>query len=87
MDDLTIGDVIQLDPRFSCWGPALCIVEEVRAWGVLCFFFADFKRDESPAVGVVVVIEAHLRVKHGEYARIGAATWLPERMTSAASES
>lgn len=49
MDGLTIGDVIQLDPRFSCWGPALCIVEEVRAWGVLCFFFADFKRDESPA--------------------------------------
>jgi hypothetical protein len=71
----TVGDVIQLDPEHSCWGPELCIVEQVFAWGVRCLFFTAHVRDGSPG-------EAYLRVAHGEYVRIGRAAWLPESVAA-----
>jgi hypothetical protein len=66
----SVGDVIQLDPVHSCWGPQLCIVDNVNPKSVRCIFFTDHVKDEPPG-------EAYLRVPHGQYVRIGRAAWLP----------
>ena len=59
-------DVIQLDPEHCRWGPILCIVDEVRDWGVTCYSpYPSEKADEV----------VPLRVQHGHYVIIGQAEW------------
>lgn len=64
------NDVIQLNPEYSHgWGPLLCIVEKVHAWGVTCYAIHPEKRFEPPA-------RMYLRVEHDHYVRIGKAEWV-----------
>ena len=65
---VTVNSVIQLDPTQSSWGPLLCIVDEVRSWGVRCYAFMVEDRHELPS-------RMYLRVEHGKYIVIGAAEW------------
>lgn len=60
------GDVVQVDPTSTRFGPVFVIVEEVRSWGVLGYFLAH---------GEEGVGAAYVRVKHGDYVRIGRAEW------------
>lgn len=62
------GDVIQLDPDHCDWGPLLCIVDEVKAWGVSCYALHPDKRGEPPP-------RMFMRVDHGNYEVIGLAVW------------
>jgi len=67
---VTAGDVIQLDPDHSAgWGPLLCIVDELRVGGVLCYALHAEKRGEPPS-------QMFLRVDHGGYVVIGKAQWV-----------
>jgi hypothetical protein len=61
------GDVIQLDPEHSRWGPVFVVADEVRTWGVQGYLIGP----EDKKIGTVYV-----RVKHGHYARIGKAQWV-----------
>jgi len=63
-----VGDVIQLDPEHSPWGPMLCIVEEVHPWGVSCYWLGATARDRPPAY-------FPYRATTGTFARIGLAEW------------
>jgi len=59
-------DVIQLAPEHCRWGPLLCIVDEVRPWGVIAYaVMPSANQDETMP----------LRVAHGHYVRIGRAEW------------
>jgi hypothetical protein len=64
----TVNDVIQLDPAHCEWGPLLCIVSVVKAWGVQCYAIVATKRGDPPE-------QMYLRVEHGHYVRIGRAEW------------
>jgi hypothetical protein len=66
-----INDVIQLDPAQSPWGPLLCIVDEVKSWGVQCYALVPEHREEPPN-------RMYLRIEHGKYIEIGAAEWTVE---------
>ena len=61
--------VIQLDPEHSAWGPLLCIVDEVKSWGVQCYAIHPEERDKPPGA-------MYLRVKHEHYVVIGSAQWI-----------
>ena len=63
-----VHDVIQLDPAQSPWGPLLCIVDEVKPWGVQCYALVPEHREEPPN-------RMYLRVEHGKYSYIGEAEW------------
>ena len=67
-DQAKENDVIQLSPSFNDWGPLLCIVEEVKSWGVQCYALIPEKRNEVPS-------RMYLRVKHGQYVIIGPVVW------------
>jgi hypothetical protein len=64
-----INDVIQLDPAQSPWGALLCIVSEVKAWGVQCYALVPRQRDEPPG-------SMYLRVETGKFQVIGMAEWI-----------
>lgn len=66
---VAVNDVIQLDPEQIAWGPLFCIVTELKSWGVQCYAIHPEKRGEMPS-------RMFLRVKHGQYVRIGRAEWL-----------
>lgn len=60
--------VIQVDPTGNKWGcPLLCIVEEVKPWGVKCY------SPHLEADGTASTLP--LRVNHGDYVVIGMAEW------------
>jgi len=63
-----INDVIQLDPAQSPWGPLLCIVDEVKQWGVRCYALIPQERGTAPG-------SMYLRVEHGKFHIIGPAEW------------
>lgn len=68
------GYVIQLDPEpgatvGAAWGPLLCIVDEVHAWGVSCYALIPEERGKPPG-------QMHLRVPHANYSVIGEAEWI-----------
>jgi hypothetical protein len=72
LDKVDKGMVIQLDPEQCDWGPLLCIVQEVRSWGVVCYALIPERRKEPPAT-------MFIRVKEGHYVVVGKAEWaLPE---------
>jgi hypothetical protein len=63
-----LNDVIQLDPTKNDWGPLLCIVDEVKSWGVRCYVLLPEKRGEPPG-------SMYLRVEVGTFVVIGPAEW------------
>jgi hypothetical protein len=69
MSDVKANDVIQLDPAGElAWGPLLCVVEEVKPWGVKCYALIPTRRGEQPHM-------MWMRVEHGAYAVVGPAAW------------
>lgn len=71
MADINVYDVIQLDPSANDWGPLLCIVTEVKPWGVQCYAMHVEERGKPPSA-------MFLRVKHDDYVRIGTAGWVKQ---------
>lgn len=65
---IEVHDIIQLEPKPDNWGPMLVIVTKVFAWGVQGYWMAAEKRGEPPMC-------AFIRVKHGDYVRVGRAEW------------
>lgn len=67
------NDVIQLEPETAgaAWGPLLCVVSEVKAWGVQCYALIPTTRDQPPG-------SMWMRIDHGKYAVIGPAMWTVE---------
>lgn len=63
-----LNDVIQLDPAQNDWGPLLCIVDEVRSWGVRCYVLLPDARDRPPN-------RMYLRVDTGTFQVVGPAEW------------
>lgn len=63
-----VGDVIQLDPAHCDWGPLLCIVSEVKSWGVQCYAIYPEERGKPPS-------QMYLRPRHEHYVVIGRAEW------------
>ena len=63
-----VNDVIQLDPAQSPWGPLLCIVDEVKSWGVRCYVLLPDQRNAPPN-------RMYLRVEVGTFVVIGPAEW------------
>lgn len=70
MTPVSVGDVIQLDPSHCRWGPLLCIVDEVKSWGVCCHWLQT--TTEGMPLGVV-----SYRAEYGTFHRIGRAEWVP----------
>lgn len=80
-----LNDVIQLDPEHCDHGPLLCVVAEIKAWGVQCYTI-----DPPGVTGALTryypdgvesgVGYAILRVKHGDYQVIGPVAWFPQNM-------
>lgn len=69
--DAAVGDVIQLDPTLTVgadWGPLLCIVDKVKAWGVRCYHMQPTGRNEP-------LLRMYIRVNHLDYVVIGPAEW------------
>jgi hypothetical protein len=66
--NVQVNDVIHLDPAQSTWGPLLCIVSEVKSWGVQCYALVPEQRDKLPGC-------MYLRVEHGKYVYIGRVEW------------
>jgi len=64
-----INDVIQLDPAQSTWGPLLCIVSEIKTWGVQCYALVPDRRDKPPS-------QMYLRVETGKFQVVGTAEWV-----------
>lgn len=62
------GDVIQLDPERGPWGALFAIVDEVKPWGVTCYWLHATERGKAPAV-------CPYRAETGSFVRIGAAEW------------
>jgi hypothetical protein len=56
-------DVVQLAPD-GRWGPLLCIVTDVREWGVQCY--ALIPGEPGPM---------YLRAELGTFERVGVAVW------------
>lgn len=69
MNKAIAGMVIQLDPEHSVWGPLLCIVEENKDWGVVCYAIHPQQRGEPPG-------KMYLRVNHEHYVVIGSVQWV-----------
>ena len=67
-----VHDVIQLDPAHCEWGPLLCIVSEVKSWGVKCYLPYPLQRGEPPS-------QMFLQCKHEHYVVIGRAEWASSR--------
>jgi len=68
MDDIKVGDVIQLDPTKHDWGAIFCIVDEVKSWGVVCYWLQVDERGQVPD-------RAYYRASHETYKYIGKAEW------------
>lgn len=64
----SVDDVIQLDPT-NDWGPLLCIVDEIKNWGVRCYALVPQQRAEGPG-------HMYLRVEHDLYKVVGKAAWV-----------
>jgi hypothetical protein len=62
------GDVIQFDPEKCTWGPLLAIVDEVKPWGVVCYWLHATTRGAPPA-------SFPYRADAGSFVRIGSAEW------------
>jgi len=73
---IAVGDVIQVDPEKSHFGAVLCVVSEVKAWGVQCYFLAPGALGEGAPVTLIATNQAFLRVPHADYVRIGRAEWV-----------
>lgn len=63
------GDVIQLDPAHSAFGPILAVVDEVHPTCVFCYFWLQMMPGNAKPQAIRTPIQ------HGAYARIGAAKW------------
>ena len=66
-DTLARGDIIQLDPELHThhdgfWAGQLCIVDEVKAWGVICYTKTQRR-------------SAYYRAPKGTFAFVGRAKW------------
>jgi hypothetical protein len=68
-NELEPGDLIQLDPVKHTWGPMLCIVDEVKGWGVTCYWLQATEHGKPPGV-------CHYRAETGTFVRVGKAEWL-----------
>lgn len=69
------NDVIQLTPGPGLeWGPLLCIVDKVAAWGVRCYALVPATHS-SPEERGRAPSRMYLRVDHGGYVVIGPAEW------------
>jgi hypothetical protein len=66
--ELEPGDIIQLDPEKHAWGPLLCIVDEVKGWGVTCFWLQATERGSPPA-------RCYYRAETGTFTRVGTCEW------------
>lgn len=66
--ELEPGDVIQLDPSKHDWGPMLCIVDEVKSWGVQCYWLQAEQRGKPPA-------RCYYRAETGTFERVGRVAW------------
>jgi hypothetical protein len=68
--DAAPGDIVQLDPSSEIgqeWGPQLCIVTEVKPWGVQAYFLhARARGDYGPA---------YIRLAHQSFEKVGQAAW------------
>ena len=60
-----VGDVVQANEKTGIWTGSLLIVSEVKDWGVQAGLLI-------PGQGT-----AYMRLRHGEYERIGAAVLVP----------
>jgi hypothetical protein len=78
-ESLQAGDIVQLDPEQSPWGPLLCIVTEVCEWGVKCFWLQADERDKPPLV-------CHYRAKTGTFEVVGSARWVLSATTDTQGE-
>ena len=71
---VNVGDIIQLDPTAELgkeWGPQLCVVSELKPWGVQCYFVhAASRGDFGPA---------YLRIPTGSFVVVGRAEWMVGR--------
>jgi hypothetical protein len=65
---IEVGDIIQLNPETSPWGPLLCIVDKVSSWGVRCYWLVATTRGEPPGC-------AYYRAEWGTFVLIGKAEW------------
>lgn len=65
---VAVNDVVQLDPARCPWGPLLGIVCEVAEWGITFVAIVPVSREQGAGF-------MPMRVKHGDYRRIGAAAW------------
>lgn len=70
-----VGDVVQLQPQDDfgnvTYGPLLCVVSEVKPWGVRCYAMIPEKRGEWPAL-------SYFNANRGSYERIGPACWMQQ---------
>lgn len=67
------GDVIQLDPTKHDWGALLCIVDEVKSWGVQCYWLQATERGVPPNA-------AFYRAEYGTFRYIGKAEWTADQL-------
>lgn len=72
------GDVVQLDPGKTHWGPVLCVVESRHAWGVMAYWFSHNSGPTGPAT-IRDTGAAYVRVPHGSYVVIGKAEWTMQK--------
>lgn len=66
--DIEVHDIVQLVPKPDGWGAMLVIVTSVYAWGVQGYWLVAEERGKPPGC-------AYVRVKHGDYVRVGRAEW------------
>jgi hypothetical protein len=64
-----VGDVIQLDPEQSEWGPIVMVVDKVNRYVARAYSLMPVDRLAPPG-------RFYVRVSHGNYAIVGKATWL-----------
>jgi hypothetical protein len=69
------GDVIQLDPSKTQWGPVVCVVSDLHAWGVTAYWLS-FNTGQTGPVTIKATGAAYVRVSHGDYVVVGQAAWL-----------
>lgn len=65
---LAPGDVIQLDPEKHPYGAMLCVVDEVKVWGVKCYWLQATERGQPPG-------QCYYRAETGTFERVGKAQW------------
>ena len=70
MDEIKVGDIVQITDETNRWYPCLLIVDEVKSWGIQGYITIPTNDDEWNG-------NAYYRIENGKFEKVGSAVLVP----------